>query len=368
MYFQQGGGKRKLNKKRTVYEFILWTVLAIILGLALSFSFLPVFGLHPLEAVRIMISEVFAERYSMGNILVKTAPLILTGLAFAFTYKANLFNIGVQGQFYVGCITAAAISLKLCGYLPGVAVILLAGIGSTLAGALVGFMIGFFKARFGANEFLVSMMSTYVFTYLNLWLMRTVLQESKHNYIKTDYLDKSVWIPQLIPGTSVSWGIVLALLVAVLVWFILYKTTLGYRIRVTGINKEAAGMAGINPQKQFMLAFAISGAIAGFTGLIEVNGMQHMMLPDFDVDISSFGVGIAILANSHPIGIIFAALLFGFLQVGGTALGHASEAPASVIDLMQGFVMLFVLMSFYFRRKIELKRLKKMRSENKEVA
>lgn len=357
-----------MNRNRTVYDFVLWTALAIMLGLILSFSFLPMFGVNSLDAMKIMVSEVFANGYSAGNILVKTAPLILTGLAFAFTYKANLFNIGIQGQFYVGCITAAAISLKLYGHLPSFLVVCLACIGSILSGAFVGFLIGFCKARFGANEFLISMMSTYVITYLNLLLMRTVLQESNHNYIKTDYLDKSVWLPRLIPGTAVSWGIVLAVLAAILVWFILYRTTLGYRIRITGFNKEAAGMAGINPKKQFMIAFAISGAIAGFAGFIEVNGMQHMMLPDFNKDIGSFGVGIAILANSHPIGILFSALLFGFLQVGGTALGHSSGAPASVVDLMQGFVMLFVLMSFFFRRKIELKRLKKMKSENEEVA
>lgn len=342
--------------------------MAIIAGLVLSFAFLPMFGIGSVEAMNIMISEIFSSGYSMGNILVKTAPLILTGLAFAFTYKAKLFNIGIQGQFYVGCIISAAISLKLHGYAPDFVIIILAALGSMAGGAFVGFMIGFFKAKFGANEFLVSMMSTYVFTYMNLLLMRTVLQESNHNYIKTDYLDKSVWLPQLIPGTAVSWGIVFAGVAAVLVWFVLYKTALGYRIRMTGINKEAAGMAGVSPEKQFMISFAISGAIAGFAGWIEVNGMQHMMLPDFDAEIGSFGVGIAILANSHPIGILFAALLFGFLQAGGTALGHASGAPPSVIELMQGFVMLFVLMSFFFRKKIEMKRLKKMKSENEEVA
>lgn len=359
---------RTLKKNRDVYDFIIWTVLAIAVGLVLSFSLLPMFGISSIDAMKIMISEIFSSSYSMGNILVKTAPLILTGLAFAFTYKAKLFNIGIQGQFYVGCITAAAISLKMQGHAPGLVVIILAALGSVAGGAFVGFMIGFFKAKFGANEFLVSMMSTYVFTYLNLFLMRTVLQESNHNYIKTDYLDKSVWLPQLILGTAVSWGIVFSILVAVLVWFVLYKTSLGYRIRMTGLNKEAAGMAGIKPERQFMISFAISGAIAGFAGWIEVNGMQHMMLPDFDAEIGSFGVGIAILANSHPIGILFAALLFGFLQVGGTALGHASGAPPSVIELMQGFVMLFVLMSFFFRRKIEINRLKKLKSENEEVA
>lgn len=358
----------KLSRQRqTALDFILWTVLAILLGLVLSFSFLPLFGVTPWEALQVMFSEVFANGYSMGNILVKTTPMILTGLAFAFTYKAKLFNIGIQGQFYVGCITAAAISLKLFGILPSVVVIILAAIGAAAAGGLVGFLIGFFKARFGANEFLVSMMSTYVFTYMNLFLMRTVLQESKHDYIKTDYLDKSVWLPKLIPGTSVSWGIVFSVLVAIFVWFLLYKTSVGYRIRVTGLNRDAADMAGIDPNRQYMLAFAISGAIAGFAGFLEVNGMQHMMLPDFNVDIGSFGVGIAILANSHPIGIIFAALLFGFLQVGGTALGHASDAPSSVVDLLQGFVMLFVLISFFFRRRIELGRLKKMKAESEEA-
>ena len=358
---------KTFNKSRTTYDFVFWTAIAIVLGMILSFSFLPLFGVSPFKATSIMLSEVFANGYSMGNILVKTAPLILTGLAFAFTYQAKLFNIGIQGQFYVGCIIAAAISSKLVGHIPSALVIVLAAIGSIVGGAFAGFLIGFFKARFNANEFLVSMMSTYVFTYMNLLLMRTILQESKHNYIKTDYLDKSVWLPKLIPGTLVSWGIVLSVVVAILVWFILYKMALGYRIRITGINKEAAGMAGVDPSKQYMIAFAISGAIAGFAGFIEINGMQHMMLPDFDADIGSFGVGIAILANAHPIGIIFASLLFGLLQVGGTALGHASDAPSSVVDLMQGFVMLFVLMSFYFRKKIELKRLAKIKSENEEA-
>ncbi len=356
-----------MRKNRSVLDFVLWTVLAILLGLALSFAFLPLFGVKSLDAMRIMLSEVFSSSYTMGNILVKTAPLILTGLAFAFTYKANLFNIGILGQFYAGCITAVAVSLKLHGLIPSILVIILAAIASSVAGSLVGFIIGYFKAYFGANEFLISMMSTYVITYLNLFLMRTVLQQSSKDYIKTDYLDKSVWLPTLIPGTAASWGIALAVIVAFLVWVIMYKTALGYRVRVTGLNKEASGMAGINPQKQYMIAFAISGAIAGFTGFIEVNGVQHMMLPDFNADIASFGVGIAILANSHPIGIIFAAFLFGFLQVCGIALGRATEAPASVIDLMQGIVMLFVLMSFYFRRKIDLKRLQKMKTENEEL-
>ena len=125
------------------------------------------------------------------------------------------------------------------------------------------------------------------------------------------------------------------------------------RIRVTGLNQDAAAMSGIKPGRMCMTAFFISGAIAGLAGFTEINGMQHMLLTGFESDIGSYGIGIAIMAAANPIGCIFAALLFGTLQVGGTALGHSTDAPASVIDVMLGFVMLFVLMSFFVRRKLE---------------
>lgn len=354
-------------KNNKTKDFIIWTILAIVLGLFCSFIFLPMLDVNPITAVSIMFNDTFSDTFTIGNIFIKTAPLILTGLAFAFTYKANLYNIGAQGQFYTGCICASAASLALGGKLPGVLVIIIAMICSILGGAVVGFMIGFLKAKFNANEFLISMMSTYVITFMMQLLLRTVLQESKHEYLKTDYLDSSTWLPKIIPGTSVSLGIVIAVIAAVGCWFLLYKTSIGYRIRVTGMNQEAARMSGINPKNQYMIAFAISGAIAGLAGLVEVNGMQHMLLTGFDTDIGSYGIGIAILANAHPLGVIPAALLFGFLQVGGTVLGHASDAPASVIDLMQGFVMLFVLMSFFFRRKIELRRLKQQKIAGEEA-
>ena len=342
-----------MKRDNNIQNFILWTALALFLGLLSGLILLPILGVSPVEAIRVMIGGIFADGYTMGNILVKTTPLILTGLAFTFTFKANLYNIGAQGQFYTGCIFAVAVSLALMGKMPGWIVMILAALSACLGGGAIGLLIGWLKAKFNANEFLVSMMSTYVIIYIMNLLLRTVLQESKHEYIKTDSLDNSVWLPKIIPGTNVSLGFVIALLTAVAVWFILYRTALGYRIRVTGLNSEAGSMAGIEPAKQFMIAFFISGAIAGLAGFVEVNGMQHMLLTDFDSNIGSFGIGIAILANAHPLGVILAAFLFGFLQVGGTVLSHASDAPASIIDLMLGFVMLFVLISFYCRKQVE---------------
>lgn len=126
-------------------------------------------------------------------------------------------------------------------------------------------------------------------------------------------------------------------------------------------------MSGISPKKMCMTAFFISGAIAGLAGFTEINGMQHMLLTGFESDIGSYGIGIAIMASANPIGVIFAALLFGTLQVGGTALGHSTDAPASVIDVMLGFVMLFVLMSFFVRRKLEIRKLKHQKLQKGEA-
>lgn len=356
-----------MNNQRKFWDLIFWTFLAIVAGLAACFAFLPLMGVNSLEAVKIMFAGTFSDKFSAGNILIKTQPLILTGLAFAFTYKANLYNIGAQGQFYTGCICAVSVSLALQGRAAGPLVLVLAMLASMAGGAAVGFLIGLLKARLNANEFLTSMMSSYVVQYVMQLLLRTVLQESKHEYIKTDQLKKDVWLPKILPGTAVTLGIVISVAVAVLIWFVLYKTTLGFRIRVTGMNMDAARMSGINPQSQFIIAFAISGAIAGLAGFVEVNGMQHMLLTGLDSSVGSYGIGIAIMANANPIGVIFAALLFGVLQVGGTALSHNTDAPASTIDLMLGFVMLFVLMSFFFRRKAELNRAKKQKLTEEEA-
>ena len=160
---------------------------------------------------------------------------------------------------------------------------------------------------------------------------------------------------------------VIAVAAAIVIWFILYRTSMGYRIRVMGFNQDAAAMSGINPKTQCMLAFFISGAVAGLAGFTEINGMQHMLLTGLESDIGSYGIGIAIMANANPIGVIFAALLFGTLQVGGTALGHSTDAPASVIDVMLGFVMLFVLMSFFVRKKLEVRSMKKQKIQKGEV-
>jgi len=339
-------------------------LLAVAAGLAASGVLLLFLGKNPLSAFALLFSSVARDKYTFADIFVKAAPLIFTALAFAFTYKANLFNIGAQGQFYIGALVSAALSLALGRTgLPGFPAQVLVFACTLAAGGIWGAFIGFVKARFKANEFLVSMMSTYVALALMNYLLRTALKEAKGEYPQTDSLARALWLPVFVPGTRLHAGFLLAVLAALGVWVFLYKTGPGYRVRAAGANVNAAKLAGINTGRIYVMAFFIAGALGAAAGFTEVNGVQHMLLQGFNPSIGSAGIGIAILANANPIGIIFASLLFGALSVGGVIMGQVSGIPSSIIDLMQGFVMIFVILSYFVREGLENRREKRLARE-----
>jgi ABC-type uncharacterized transport system permease subunit len=337
-------------------DLLVTNVLAVVAGLVVSGLLLLFLGKDPLAAMLTLFGSLFRDGYTAAEILVKATPLMFTALAFGFTYKANLFNIGAQGQFYIGAVVAVAFSLMFQNSMPGILALIIIVLLTILAGGLWGGMIGWLKARFNANEFLVSMMSTYVALNIMNYLLRTFLMETKAEYPQTNPLDKAVWLMTIIPGTRLHVGFVLAVLACIGAWVLLYKTPFGFRVRAVGSNKDAAEMAGINSRNIYILAFFISGALGAMGGFCEVNGVQHMLVQNFNPGVGSAGIGIAILANGDPIGIIFASILFGALQVGGNIMGQLSGIPSSIIDLMLGFVMIFVILSYFVREVLETRR------------
>ncbi len=342
--------------KHNAKDLIISTTLSILAGLLVSGLMMLFLDKNPLVVYGKLFSFLFRDGYTFAEIFVKATPLIFTALAFAFTFKASLFNIGAQGQFYMGALAALASSHALGAALPSLLALPLIFAAALLAGGLWGAMVGYFKARFKANDFLVSMMSVYIALAFMNYLLRTLLIETKREYPQSDPILEDLFIPLIIRGTRLHSGFILAVVIAVLCWVLLYKTTIGYRVRVVGMNPTAARFAGINAGKISVFAFFISGALAGLAGFTEVNGVQHMLVQGFNPTIGSEGIGIAILANANPIGIIFGSILFGALKVGGSILGQTSGIPSSIIELMEGFVMLFVILSYYLRRQIELKR------------
>ncbi len=339
-----------------IKDLIIATFLSIFLGLFFSGLLLLFLDKNPLEVYIKLFAFLFRDKYTFADIFLKATPLIFTALSFAFTYKASLFNIGAQGQFYFGAIAALVMSQLIGAVLPSLFALILIMLSATVAGGIWGALIGYTKAKFKANEFLVSMMSVYIALAFMNYLLRTFLIETKKEYPQTDPILENVYIPKLVDGTRLHIGFLLAVLVAVLCWILLYKTTFGYRLRVVGMNPIAARFSGINAGYVYITAFLISGALAGLAGFTEVNGVQHMLVQGFNITIGAEGIGIAILANANPIGIIFGAILFGALKVGGLILGQTSGIPSSIIEIMEGSVMLFVILSHYFRGRLELRR------------
>lgn len=341
---------------------LLYNIAAVVIGLVISGLLLLFMKVNPLDVCGQALQKIVTDKYNLGEILVKATPLIFTSLAFAFTYNANLFNIGAQGQFTMGAIIAVALSLGLQDSLPTWLLLLLVLLGSFAGGAAVGGLIGGAKAKFHANEFLVSMMSTYVITNFMDYLLRTSLQETKAEYMQTDAISSSAYLPNIIPGTRVHLGFAIAVAAAVAAWILLNKTQLGFQIRAVGKNADASRLGGISSGKIYVISFMIAGGLAGMAGLTEINGVQHMLLRDFNASIGSYGIGIAILANGNPLGCIFASLLFGFLNVMGTTMGRLPglNIPASIIELIEGVVMICVIISYAVRYAMDTKKKKAM--------
>ena len=347
---------------RSKSNVLLYNITAVVIGLVISGLLLLFMKVNPLDVCGQALGKIITDQYNLGEILVKATPLIFTSLAFAFTYNANLFNIGAQGQFAMGAIIAVALSLGLQDSLPTWLLLLLVLLGSFAGGAAVGGLIGGAKAKFHANEFLVSMMSTYVSTNFMDYLLRTSLQETKAEYMQTDAISSSAYLPNIIPGTRVHLGFLIAVAAAVAAWILLNKTQLGFQIRAVGKNADASRLGGISSGKIYVISFMIAGGLAGMAGLTEINGVQHMLLRDFNASIGSYGIGIAILANGNPLGCIFASILFGFLNVMGTTMGRLPglNIPASIIELIEGIVMICVIISYAVRYAMDVKKKKAM--------
>jgi len=350
--------KNKLSNP-DIKDLITTNFIAITAGIILSGILLLFMDINPLIAFGKGVSSVFSDKYTFAEILSKATPLIFTGLAFAFTYKANLYNIGAQGQFYMGAIVAAAVSLTIGDLLPGFIGLMIVMVVTLAVGLVYGGLIGLVKAKRGANEFLISMMSSYVAIAFMNYLLRTSLRETSGEYPQTDVISKAIRLPIIWDGTRLHLGFLIAIFVAVLLWFVLFRTPFGFRVRAVGNNSSAAIQAGINSDRTTIITFAISGAMGALAGFVVVNGIQYMVIQGYYAGVGALGIGIAILANGNPIGVIFAALLFGGIEVIGVEMTMRAQTPSSFANVMIGIIILFVIIAYYFRRIIKVKREKK---------
>jgi len=296
--------------------------------------------------------------------LLAATPLIFTGLAVALGFRSGLFNIGGEGQLYLGAIIGTFVGFSLHGLPLFVHLPLAIGAGF-LGGALWGFIPGLLKARTGAHEVIVTIMLNYVSYQLVIWVLRQEwYQRPGRSDPVSPMVDPSAIIPPIIEGLRLNWGFVLALIAAAFVSWLLFRSTLGFEFRAVGLNPSAARYAGMSISRTLILTMAICGGLAGLAGATEILGVNKALTPGFSPGYGFDGIAIALLGSSTPLGVVFSALLFGVLRAGATPMQAATGIPIDLVVVIQALVIMFVAAPALIR---ELYRIKAKRTTGTEI-
>jgi len=281
----------------------------------------------------------------ISETLVATMPLMFTGLAVAISFRAGMFNIGGKGQLLMGALAATIAAIVLAGSLPSPLILVVAILAATLAGGFWGFIPGFLKARTGAHEVITTIMLNYIASLVLFFALRSPsLRAAGSTSPVSKNLTPIVDVPNIInlPGIRLDYGFVVALLMAVAVSFLLFRTTKGFELRASGFNLTAARYAGMSAGGSMMLAMALSGALAGMGGGFMVIGTVGQLTLDLEGGIGFTAIALALVAGLRPSGVVMAALLFGALSNGGKLMGVQSGIPYDLLVFIQALVIMFV--------------------------
>jgi len=350
----------KIDWKSIGYAAVM-PILAVLLALFIGAIMLLLLGVNPLEAYSAMISGVFGSVSGMTQALVKATPLLLVGLGICIAFRASVINIGGEGQLILGALMGTWFSLTFRTW-PGWLLIPATVLAGFLAGAAWGFIPGILKARFRVNEILSTVMLNAIALQLMNLLIRGPLidpagVEAGTYLAQSERLPAQVWLPRMVPQTLLHTGLIIAILLAFVVYIFLWRTTLGYRIRAVGLNPDASRYAGVSVPVYQALSLTLAGGFAGLAGVIEVIGVQHRLLEGITSGYGFTGIVAALFGGLHPIGLIPASILFGGLLVGADKMQRAVQVPSALIDAILGLIVLFVVGSAYLSRRWAARRM-----------
>ncbi|MCK9217276.1 MAG: ABC transporter permease [Firmicutes bacterium] len=338
----------KSNIKNTFSE-IMYPLIAIVFSFVAAGILVYAFGKDPIVAFKALFWGSLGDLNKVGETLVTTTTLILTGLSIAFAFRCGLFNIGAEGQFIMGGVISLWAGWAFKG-LPAFLHVTITLIAGAIGGGLWAGIIGWLKAKVGSHEVINSIMMNYIAMNLSNYLIMTVLNEPNKAF--SVEIEKSARLWRLsekfiqFKYSRIHIGILIALIVALFTYYLLNKTIRGYEIRAVGFNPGAAEYGGIDVSKNIVLAMFISGLFAGLAGGIQTAGVQYRVnnlfgFTGYGLD----GIAVALVGNNHPIGVILSALLFGILQKGGPMM-QVEGIPKEVVGIIQGIIILFVAANF----------------------
>lgn len=319
---------------------IIPQIIAILLAFFVGAIMLLVTGYSPLDAYSALITGAFGDIFGIGQTFTQATPIIFTALAFLFAFKCGLFNIGAEGQLLVGGFAAALVGISFDG-LPTLIHVPMALLAGALAGGLWGFIPAVLKTKLGAHEVITTMMLSYVALYVTGYLVNYPYKAPGW-VSQTVPIASSAELPRILQPTQLSASIFIAVILIVLTYYTLQKTTLGYEVRAIGLNPAAAESGGINIKRGMILALVISGAMAGLGGAGEILGVHRRFIEGFSPGYGWDGLAVALVGGLNPLGVLIAAVLFGALRSGGMVMTRVTRVPLDLVSILQALVILFV--------------------------
>ncbi len=322
---------------------IIVPVMSIMAALILGAVILVALGHDPSLVYAAMLQGSFGTQNGLAETLVKAIPLLLTGLGVSIAFRMLLWNIGAEGQLYMGAIFATGLALFVLPSAPAVLLIPAMIIAGFIGGGLWALIPAVLRAYLKVNEIITSLMLNYVAILFSEWLVHGPWRDRKSfGFPGTPMLPDAAWLPRLAP-TRVHLGLVFGLIAAVVVYIILRRTWWGYEIRVIGENEQAARYAGINITRNILLVMALSGGLAGIAGMSEITGIGHQLQRSFSPGYGYTAIIVAWLARLNPWLIVLVSFLFAGLLVGGDQLQISMGLPAAIAPMLQGMILFFLL-------------------------
>ena len=342
-----------MNKKKSILESnVLYTIIAIIAGLLIGAVFLMIAGISPAVAYGKLFSSIFSKPKYLVWTLVYASPLIFTGLSVAFSFRTGVFNIGAEGQFVIGGLVACVLGIVL--KLPEGLHAIVCLVAAAAAGCIWSLIVGILKVKRGIHEVLSFIMFNWIAFYLSNYVVNLPgihrdSSEATQDVAASARLLMPEGLRSTLDCSNAHWGIVLAVIAAVIIWVIIEKTTLGYKLKAVGFNSNGAEYGGIDANKSILTALGISGLLSGLGGAVQVLGMAGRLSQFAGQEGFGFeGITVALIGSSNPIGCIFSGLFYGAMKYGGSKLSIV-KAPSEVVDIIMGCIVLLIAIAHVFK-------------------
>jgi len=317
-------------------------IFSVLVSFILGGIIIKMMGLSPSTAFKALMQGGIGNINALGETFVKATPLVFTALSYAFAYKAGLINIGAEGQLYMGGFLATLVGTNFQG-LPMYIHLPLAIIAAFIGGGLWGLVVAWLKVRFNANEIITTVMLNYIAMNWISYLVTGPMKAPPGNYPQSKDILSTALLPNILPGSRLHLGLLLAVLMLIFYYIFFKKTKTGYETRIVGRNRKAADYAGMKSKKLSLLIMFIAGGVAGLAGASEILGIQGRMIEGFSPGYGFDGIAVALLGLNSSFGIGLSAIFFGFLRSGGNMMQMLAQVPVSVISIITGLVIIFVI-------------------------